>query len=553
MSGSDRFTFASPLKIWTPVAVSPMRQVIVTDGGVGRPSKIRFDLWDCGPAFYFENGIELHIKSSGSPFLSWKEGSVKNGIPTPASEWVALSFQDRQPPIVFGFPEANIGLQIDGEIGNWVITSSKSFKGWVRIGLPYGIEPYRSSTAEGLGKLSQRCKEQENLWYAPIADVPEPEIEQDSDGVVATWRLPRKRCLVPNMFYFNQFGDYPLRIQSPISEFPSASNEGPMFFTSEPVFTARFPVRRIPSGRGLTVGEPFSRTYSSSDWTDPIKLVDIALSNTLLGRSQQTSSLTNKIAGTYFEQFAPQTEPISRLSTFYDQTGKGALEVAVHSLLSQSIRTGEADMIGVDPQFLSLFWRLDPYTGSMGLEPPVHRRVAAIAAIAGSFSSDPKMRLYAAMLQCSLSTERSKNAWRRRNGETGAVFRQSEPLLNIRKGLFSLKHEGPQSAVVSNWLSEVRCYGPTPLWVQKQDVGYDLCWNPLDKAIRSLSFESAFPIKFTSKVNLKSLFPSQRLGYSEIRYEPLSTDQCTALLEVPDWATPLPLTALPPEYSEPTL
>ncbi|HLO98011.1 MAG TPA: hypothetical protein VK171_05400, partial [Fimbriimonas sp.] len=367
MSGSDRFSFATPLKIWNPVAVSPMRQVIMTDGGPGRPSKIRLDLWDCGPAFYFENGIQLNIRCSASPFLSWKEGSVKNGIPTPPSEWIALSFQDRQPPIVFGFPEANTGLQIEGDIGNWTITSPKTFKGWVRIGLPYGIEPYRSSTAEGLGKLSQRCKAQENLWYAPLADVPEPEIDQDSDGVTATWRLPRKRCLVPNMFYFNQFGDYPLRIQTPISEYPAASNEGPQFYTNEPILTVRFPVRRIPSGRGLTVGEPFARTYSSADWSSPMNLVDIALSNTLLGRSPQTSALSTKIASTYFEQFSPQTEPISRLSTFYDQAGKGALEVAIHSLLSQSIRTGEPDTIGFDPQFLSLFWRLDPYTGSMAL------------------------------------------------------------------------------------------------------------------------------------------------------------------------------------------
>lgn len=526
------------------------RQVVMTDGGAGKPSKIRFDLWDSGLSMYFPNGIELNLHSTASPFLSWKDGSVKDGIPTPKSDWVCVSFQDNQPPIVMGFPEDTTMLQVTGDLGNWTIRSSKDFKGWVRFALPLGLEPFRSTTAQGLGKLSERCNKEEELWYAPIADVPEPTLEDDSDGIIATWELPRKRTVIPNTFYLSPLGGYPCRILSETSLYGSSTAEGPLVFTKGPYLSVRLPIRRIPAGRGLTIGEPIPQTYDATSWKDPISIVSLALANTLSGRNRDASQRARDLLATYYDSASPESEPNTKQSVFYKADGQGMLQAAVHSLLGQSVRTGEATTIGDDAQFISLFWRIDPYTGSLGVAQDEGNRIAGIAAVAGSFSSDSKMRFRAALFQASISGGRGLAIWKRRVGLSASDPHLVEPLLGIRKGIFALNVQVPQSPVVSNWMAEIRCYGDAPMWLQKQESSYEFCWTAVDKVVGLISLESAYNIRLSNRRNLQSLYFSQRIGYSEIRYEPERAGQCSANLFVPDWADALPLTALPPEYSE---
>ncbi|MBS1702723.1 MAG: hypothetical protein JST12_13755 [Armatimonadetes bacterium] len=551
-SGSDEFRFSTPLKIWNPVATNSWREVVMTDGGPGRPSKLRFDLWDTGFSMYFPAGIELQLKSTASPFLSWKEGSVQNGIPTPKSDWICLSFQDRQPPIVFGFPEGTTPMEITGDLGNWTLHSDKSFKGWVRFALPMGLDSFRSSTAKGLGKLSERCATNADLWYAPIADVLDPVLEDDAEGIVATWQLPRKHTVVPNLFYLSQLGGYPLRIQTDTQTDGFLTEDGPIVFTKDPSLVVRFPIKRIPAGRGLSIGEPIPQTYDVS-WQKPLSIVDLALANTLSGRNREVSERARQLLAQYYDFSGLETEPNTKQSVFYKQDGTGMLQAAVHSLLGQSVRLGTLETMGDDPQLISIFWRMDPYIGSLGVDPEQTARIEAIAAIAGSFSSTPKMRWRAAMFQAALSTRRGLNSWKKRMALIDAEPKLHEPLLGIRKALFSLNFTSPQSPVVSNWMSQVRCYGDAPMWLQKQPTAYEFCWTAVDKIVGTIPLESAYALRATSRHNLQSLFFSQRIGYSEIRYEPERPGQCSANLFVPDWADPFPLTALPPEYSEPIL
>jgi hypothetical protein len=552
-SGSDRFTFASPLKIWNPVSTSPWRQVVLTDGGVGKPSKVRFDLWDCGVSMYFPAGIDIKVHSTGSPFLSWKDGSVRDGIPTPKTSWICLSFSDQQPPVVFGFPDQTNALEISGELGNWSVKSAKTFKGWVRVALPFGLEPFRSTTVQGLGKVSSRCTKEEGLWSAPIADVPEPSLEGDSDGITATWELPRKRTVVPNSFYLSPLGGYPCRILSEVSTYPSNTNEGPLVLTKDSSLTVRFPVKRIPSGRGLSIGEPIPFSYSSATWNDPLSIVDLALANTLSGRNHQASQKARDLLSQYYDFAVAEAEPNTKQTVFYKANGAGMLTAAVHSLLGQSIQTGEVNATTEDPQMISIYWRLDPYGGSLNVPGDDALRISAISAISGSFSPLPSMRYKAAMFQACLSGQRGLNAWKKRLGLAASEPKIREPLLSIRKGLFSLNVQIPQSPVISNWMSELRCYGDAPMWLQKQAEGYEFCWMAPEKVMGSLSLESAYAIQVSNRRNLQSLYLSQKIGSSELRFEPEEPGQCSANLIVPTWADPFPLTVLPPEYSEPII
>ena len=502
---------------------------------------------------YFPAGIDLKVRSTGSPFLSWKDGSVRDGIPTPKSKWVCLSFSDQQPPIIFGFPEQQTGLEISGELGNWSVKSPKAFKGWVRVSLPFGLEPFRSTTVQGLGKVSSRCEKEQDIWSAPIEDVPEPTIEDDSDGITATWDLPRKRTVIPNILFLSPLGGYPCRILSEMSTYPSSTNEGPIALTKSGSLVVRFPIKRIPSGRGLSIGEPIPLSYESTSWNSPLSIVDLALANTLSGRNHQASQKARDLLSQYFDFSMPEAEPNTKQTVFYKSNGAGMLQAAIHSLLGQSVRSGEIGAITEDPQLISLFWRLDPYSGSLNLPGDDSARVAAISAIAGSFSPIPAMRLKAAMFQASLSGTRGLNTWKRRAGLMTTEPKLIEPLLSIRKGLFTLNVQVPQSPVISNWMSEIRCYGDSPMWLQKQSEGYEFCWSALEKQLGSLSLESSYPIQISSRRNVQSLYVSQRIGTSDLRFEPEEPGQCSANLIVPNWADTLPLTVLPPEYSEPSL
>ncbi len=549
-SGSDRFTFASPLKIWNPVLTNQGRQVVLTDGGIGKPSKIRFDLWDCGVSFYFPAGIDLKLHSTGSPFLSWQDGSVRDGIPTPKVPWVCLSFSDQQPPIIFGFPGEKGALEISGELGNWSIRSAKTFKGWVRVALPFGLEPMRSTTVQGLGKVSLRCKKEEDLWSAPIGDVSEPVLEDDPDGIVATWTLPRKRTVVPNSFYLSALGGYPCHILSDVATYASSTNEGPLVLSKTNTLVVRLPIKRIPSGRGLSIGEPIPQSYDSVAWKNPLSIVDLALANTLSGRNRLASQKAREVLSQYYDLSIAEAEPNTKQSVFYRATGEGLLEASVHSLLGQSVRTGELDATTEDPQLVSIYWRLDPFSCGLNLASDDALRAEAIAAVSGSFSPLPSTRFKAAMFQACLSGLRGLNTWKRRTGMISVEPKMKEPLLSLRKGLFSLNVQVPQSPVVSNWMSEVRCYGDAPMWLQKQSEGYEFCWTAIDKIVGRFSLDSAYVIRVSNRKNLQSLYFSQRIGYSEMRFEPEVPGTCSANLVVPTWADPFPLTALPPEYSE---
>ena len=143
--------------------------------------------------------------------------------------------------------------------------------------------------------------------------------------------------------------------------------------------------------------------------------------------------------------------------------------------------------------------------------------------------------------------------WKRRAGLIAIEPKLREPLLGMRKGLFSLNFQSPQSPVISNWMSELRCYGEAPMWLQKQAEGYELCWMAPEKETGSFSLESAYPIHVSSRRNLQSLYLSQKFGSSELRFEPEEGGQCSANLLTPIWADPFPLTVLPPEYSEPIM
>lgn len=549
-SSSDRIRFVSPLKSLNRVLVNPYRVVALTDGGPGKPSKLRFDLADFGFSMYFAQGIELKVNATAAPYLTWKEGTYGHDVPTPDADWIGISFQDRQPALVFGFPEDKSGLMVTGELGSWTIKSKPNYKGWVRVSLPFGTEPYQATTAKAVGRLSERCTQQELLWYGPLVDMPEPTIQEDSLGLDVTWKLPRQKTILPNMLFFAQYGSYPVKIQSLFTTYPSRVSGEPVLVSAEPELRVRFPIRRLPNGRGMSLGELLPFEYPEPNWKTPTELVTIALANTLANRSRAVSPLVKKLLADYYEASSPISEPNTKLNVFYNQKGEGMLAAAVHSLLTQSANIGEPESPADDPQFISLSWRQDPYTGSLGVEHDDQRRILAIAGVAGAFATNPELRLRAAMMEAALSAERGKEIWLRRQGQIRPMSQFIEPLLGIRKGLFSLTSEIRPDPIISNWFSEIRVFSSAPVWLNPLNPGYELCWEGQEKQIEEINLNLPFQVQLSSKRNIAGLFMNPGVGSLGLRFEPQRSGQCSAVMVLPTFADPIPLTALPPRYSE---
>jgi hypothetical protein len=551
--GSDRLMFQTPLKLWNPVATSAIRQVILCDGGAGRPSKIRLDLSDIGVAMYFPAGISLKVRSTASPFLSWTEGSVTKDVPTPASDWLSVSFADDQPAFVLGFPEEKTSLQISGAYGDWIIKSPPQFKGWVRFALPFGTDALPTTTASALGRLANRCRDEVNLWTAPLAEVSEPTVKEDATGLVVTYQSPRKQTVIPNLFYLAQSGGYPIKILSKFRVLGSGTNEGPVALTTDGVLEVRLPTKIIPTGRGITVGEPFPQSLSEANWSNPLNLVDMAISNTISGRDRELTERTKRTISGYYDSAIASMEPFTKLSTMYDAAGKGLLETSVHALLNQSELISERALPVDDPQLVSLGWRLDPYLGRLGMPSEDSRRVLAIGAIAGSLSRSPKMRMYGAMFQAALSAERGFASWSQRRTKDRSLAKFIEPMIGIRKGLFSLNQVTAPSPILGAWFSTLRCYGETPTWVENAEFGFHLCWKSAEVTPQRVQIDTALAFELKPLLNIKEMLVSTIGTQSLVGFSSNTPGTCVASMTTPGSTIELPLTCLPQSYSEPKL
>jgi hypothetical protein len=552
--GSDKILFSAPIKQWSRVVTQPTHQIVVTEGGPGRPKKLRFDLLDIGVLMYFEEGMELRMKTVGAPYLTFESGSItcdnNSSAPAPANSWIALSFRDKQPPFVLGFVGTPPECEISGELGDWVLKTSKNYKGWVRLALPLGLESLQATTAASLGKIAQKCAASKALWSDKVADTPDPEIEDDGLGITVTFSLPRPQCPIPPAFVMAGTGGYPVKILSEYTRYGADTNEGPIMLTKAGQLVVRFPVRRIPSGRGISLGEPIPRQAEDPTWQDPIKMVDLALANTLSGRNRGIASLAKELLSSYYEGVKEEVEPASKLRVFYSENGDGLLKAAVHGLLNQTVKSAESEPSADDPDLVSIAWRFDPYGGSLGVLGDEARRTLAIAAIASCFSSSSQMRYQAALFQCGLSAERGLAVWKRRAGDITAPNVWIEPLVGIRKGLFSLTANAPVDPILRGWNSDIRCYGDSPVWIEQAANGYEIRWTTRDSSPGTMVFETGYEIGMSKTSNLASFLVESTPGRTLVNFRPESPGLCSAAITAPSWIEGFPLTVLPTTYSE---
>ena len=250
---ADVVRFDQPLPIWKSVATSEFEQVVLTEATAGSPAKLRFSLLLPGAAMYFEKGIRLRVRSTASPYLTWEQGSVSANVPTPDASWIGLSFQDKQPAWILGFPDGPTNLTVRGRPGDWTIENEK-FKGWVRIGLPQTTDQIATNSAAALGELARQCVKVASVFTRVAPIVEKVTIKADLTGVLARWQFDRPGACLPPGARFAELGGYPISVRTKTVGYPMQSEEGPVETIIGSELAVYFPVRRVPLGRAVTVG-----------------------------------------------------------------------------------------------------------------------------------------------------------------------------------------------------------------------------------------------------------------------------------------------------------
>lgn len=548
---SDQLRFAEPLRRWQPVETSEFQQIALTGGGAGNPAKVRASLLQFGPSLYFEAGIDLRLSCTASPYLSWEEGTVEAGVPTPERQWLLLSFRDRQPPVLIVFEGAPAALRISGKPGDWRLGTAGVYQGWVRFSLPFGTEATQANTAAGLGRLVQRVRAESEIWLGPGATATPPKTVEKWSAVEAEVRFSRSFVPLPQPIDLAPLGGYPLRVLSKARKLDIQLDGVPVWVAEEPRLLLRLPTRRVPTGRGIGLG---SRAFGPPATVSPIdapSVVELAWENLLSFRDRRVRELSEKTMADYLAQAPSATEPWTRQTMLYAEDGKGMDVLAAHALLMQAMSASNQASSEGNSFLTSLVWRRDWWTWRIwGPEPALARRTAALASMAAALCPEPERRLEAALLHAGLAAERGKAIREARaKGEGDPSF--PEPYFEVRRHLFgAARSPAEESPFVRLLLSEIRVYGDTAFEaaaVSERRVA--IRWKAEGSSQTTIVLASGYPLK-AENGNLAGFQVEQGLGFTRITVRPKEPGPCEFFLDLPDFATPLPAFVDPPEYDD---
>jgi len=549
--GSELLRFPKTLGAWSPQSVSRERFIVAVDGGNGKPSKIRCDSWDAGILLYYEGVIDFGVRSIASPYLSWTEGSVDSGVPTPSVDWVALSFRDRQAPIVIGFIDSRCGMKITGKPGNFRIRSDRAYRGWIRVGLPNGIEPLPTGDAAALGRLVQKTKKWSELWSGPLINRKNTRVRSDGARIRIDYTFDRKLFCPPVSLHLAKLAGYYVNVTSGYSVSEVETGEGPLLVGQGGRLSITFPARRIPNGRAVVESEGIGPELAKPVWQDPLGVERLALWNLIASRRQVLADWARELESTFYEKAPMEREPWSRQIGMYKQNGEGLFASAAHALLSLVNASSLGGTSESEKQLKALSYRTDWQTSKFrGVSQIENRRALAAMAVAGALSSHEQDRLIGIWAQVGLSAEEGLLLYRQRKGEAKETASILLPLQDWRTPIYSLRNPLSLSDPLAEAVfSPIRSLGDVPVWVageapsggsEPANTKKKLGFFVREKLIGILRFSSAFPISLSQGENLRKFFVTPKLGGLDARYVPLGPGDCSATMSYPEWAPSLP-------------
>ncbi len=530
--------------------MSDMGETVLLSGGAGNPDKQRVNLLTPGFSLHFSEGIDLAIGSTSAPYISWRDGSVQQDVPTPDLRWAVISFSDAQPPIALGFLDGSASLIVTGKPGQWRLRTNKPYAGWTRFALPLGLRPMATNDAAALGRVANFAAKWKDLWTRPDPEVKKLSISSDDLSVTATWTFDEDRVLLPYPITMALVGGYPIELLSNVVEEGTATELGPATLLEGSELKVRFPVRRSPPGRSMSLGTLVSPGPATVSPIDVPSIVSLALQDLAAEQDQQGLLASRDALSEYLARADYWPEPFTRQSLPYDRAGSTLDQVAAHALLMQSLLSG-GGQTDSNSLLTSLAWRRDWLTWSfLATDLNVDRRAAALAALAGAIADDPAKRLDAAMLQAGLSGRRGLEIWRRRAG----LIPKEPPLLEtmegLRQGLFGLVGTlRPGADFARRLLSPVKVVSDSWVILNQRDNLLVVSWPVLEPKPSTLSILAGAETTLTEASGLSKLAIERVPSGIQANFVPESAGIAEAILGLPKGVAP-PATAAPPGFSE---
>lgn len=547
--GSDTFRFRVELPRFRVVEISERSATYAGPRLAGCPERFRVNLRSPGFEMFVPLGLDFRLSSLQAPLLSWGEGSVAEGVPTPHANWILVSFRDRQPPVLFVFRDGPGALVVTGSPGNWRLRTYDHYEGWVRVCLPRGHRDQRIADVTALGELVQEVQEHEELWTAPTPQLTGVDLRADDSGVTAIWNFDREGALLSPSAILAKAGGYPLSILSGVTVTGGDLEDGPTAFSRERRIVIRFPNRRLQPGRALTMGVPRELPPTEAEPTDIGAVSVLALANLGAWSERPLRARTQSVLDGFLQATPVVPEPHTQQRVPFAADGAGIDLAAAHALLMQSGMLARGEEGSPNSLFTSALWRMDSLTWRLWVgDEATARRAGALLAIAGSMSSEPEKRWLSAKLQAGLAAHRALETYRERRGFATPVAAQVEPMLGIRRALFGLEPEVP-SPFVQSLAGPVRVLAGPPMHVTVAGDGLRLVWDHREGDSATLTLLADSAVELFPRVNLSSIRAQQSGGVVTVRYEPRSPGRVEALIRLAP-STGLPSALPPPRYSE---
>lgn len=392
---SCELQFESPSPSWEPTFTSPYQQFVKLAGGENLPSRLSANLLSGQMGAFFAKGLRLKLTDSSTPYLTWPDGSVAPGVPTPKANWLLLSWERAQPPLFICFGAGQLhSLQITGGPGNWILEAEKGFSGWVRIAAPFGDKPFATNSAGSLGAMANEFTKVSPFWLGEPASLRGIRQVAYNDGVLGDWEFTGN-AIIPAPVVIAQNNGYPLVAISGFTRTGYSTEDGPLLISTEPRLKVRFPLLPAPEGRAV---RPIP--MPPVDYTNPLQLL-------FAEGGQDALQKVNAAAVKTFSGANFVIEPFTRDQILFDETGKGLqsnADLALMDQLTTPFSKQNPFLVGQSWGQDWLTWRPSTTNAdSSSLDP-----ACLTACIAAAYSSNAALKLFGATqvagLWCSWKT-----------------------------------------------------------------------------------------------------------------------------------------------------
>lgn len=448
---ADTLRFLQPAKSWAPSGVSSLGATYLLGGSGRNPDKLRVNLLSPGFELHFQGGFGFASGSNLSPFITWSEGSIGPGVPTPKSSWFIVSFQEAQPPILLCFPGSQASIKLSGKPGAWRIESIGVYQGWMRVALPVGTKQIATTDAATLGQMVVNFKRHVPFYTSLSPQVESQEARVERDAVTMTWRLNRPGAVLPYPAVRAPKLGYRLQVQTKVVPTGVENDEGPVAYSGEAKIVVRFPRAEVPPGRAVVTGTAPALPAASPQEVPKLMQMAFAvrLANTPAAVRAQLQGLTDD-----FSAFAPSTrDPISKIEFPFDAGGTGIDIAAGHALCGAALESPENTMLtSLRGTVDWLTWR--PW--------PTSRNAAALLSVSGWLSNQPQDAALGAMIEAGLVTDKA-----------------AAPLESVRKSAYLRQIEGmPEDKLVAALRSPLRSHSDGQVTATALAVGYRVSGTP---------------------------------------------------------------------------